>query len=352
MRSTFRMAITLFILPLLFSCSSGDDPAVPSGGALDDVGLSAAAATTLDKVYLTGLPSGGKAGYEDYSVMVVAEGADPVPVYVEEDETGPFFRMTLHPTAPNEGGPVHVRVTDGDQSSPERDLQIAPLPEAPGAFQRLVETLRAVVEQRAQWAGTSFDELAALGFDPAMIMTMIGLNLTYQFWVHTQHIGKLGWYEWIFVTPSNHRVHHAQNEEYLDRNYGGVFIIWDRLFGTFSPEVDDEPVVAEVGKLQLEKMGYRVIASTSSVEALKLFEKDAGKYDLVMTDMTMPYMTGEKLAGNILAIRPDIPIILCTGYSEKFTRQNACEMGIRSFLMKPLVMKDLADTVRQALTAN
>jgi DNA-binding NtrC family response regulator len=66
----------------------------------------------------------------------------------------------------------------------------------------------------------------------------------------------------------------------------------------------------------------------------------------------MPHLTGEKLAKKIINIRNDIPVVLCTGYSEKFTRQNASEMGIRSFLMKPLVMKDLADTVRQALTAN
>ncbi|MCB1842238.1 MAG: sterol desaturase family protein, partial [Halioglobus sp.] len=68
-------------------------------------------------------------------------------------------------------------------------------------------------------------------------------NLIYQFWVHTEHIGKLGWFEWFFVSPSNHRVHHAQNDRYLDRNYGGLFILWDRLFGTFQEELDEEPVV-------------------------------------------------------------------------------------------------------------
>lgn len=79
---------------------------------------------------------------------------------------------------------------------------------------------------------------------PATVVVTVGsLNLIYQFWVHTQHIGKLGWYEWIFVTPSNHRVHHAQNTRYMDRNYGGVFILWDRLFGTFQEELDEEPCV-------------------------------------------------------------------------------------------------------------
>ena len=60
---------------------------------------------------------------------------------------------------------------------------------------------------------------------------------------HTEHIPKLGWYEWIFVTPSAHRVHHGQNDIYIDRNYGGVFIIWDRMFGSFQEELDEEPVI-------------------------------------------------------------------------------------------------------------
>jgi alkylglycerol monooxygenase len=82
-----------------------------------------------------------------------------------------------------------------------------------------------------------------LGIPAEVVITVGAINLIYQFWVHTQHVPKLGWYEWIFVTPSNHRVHHAQNDHYMDRNYGGLFILWDRLFGTFQEELDDEPVV-------------------------------------------------------------------------------------------------------------
>jgi len=82
-----------------------------------------------------------------------------------------------------------------------------------------------------------------LGIPAAVVVTVGSLNLIYQFWVHTEHVPKLGWYEWIFVTPSNHRVHHAQNDRYLDRNYGGLFIIWDRLFGTFQEEREDDPPV-------------------------------------------------------------------------------------------------------------
>jgi len=83
-----------------------------------------------------------------------------------------------------------------------------------------------------------------LGFDPLMMFVMISINLIFQFWVHTEHINKLpGWIEFIFNTPSHHRVHHASNHRYLDRNHAGVLIIWDRLLGTFSPEVDHEKVV-------------------------------------------------------------------------------------------------------------
>lgn len=85
--------------------------------------------------------------------------------------------------------------------------------------------------------------LALIGVPPVVFITVASLNLLYQFWVHTRHIPKLGWLEWVLITPSNHRVHHAQNPVYLDRNYGGVFIIWDRLFGTFKDEDPAEPVV-------------------------------------------------------------------------------------------------------------
>jgi sterol desaturase/sphingolipid hydroxylase (fatty acid hydroxylase superfamily) len=86
--------------------------------------------------------------------------------------------------------------------------------------------------------------LPLLGFDPAMILIMVSLSLFYQFWIHTQLIGRLPrWVEAVFNTPSHHRVHHGANVSYLDRNHGGVLIIWDRLFGTFAAESDEDPVV-------------------------------------------------------------------------------------------------------------
>ncbi len=82
-----------------------------------------------------------------------------------------------------------------------------------------------------------------IGVPGEIIVTSVSLNLIYQFWVHTQHVPKLSFIEWIMVTPSNHRVHHARNDRYVDKNYGGVFIVWDRIFGTFQDELDDEPAV-------------------------------------------------------------------------------------------------------------
>jgi len=78
--------------------------------------------------------------------------------------------------------------------------------------------------------------LALLGFHPLMILTQQAISLIYQFWIHTELIGRLGPLEAVFNTPSHHRVHHGANVEYLDRNYGGILIVWDKLFGTFEPE--------------------------------------------------------------------------------------------------------------------
>jgi sterol desaturase/sphingolipid hydroxylase (fatty acid hydroxylase superfamily) len=85
--------------------------------------------------------------------------------------------------------------------------------------------------------------LYLLGLSPLAVAGMLALNLFYQFWLHTDIVGRLGPLEWILNTPAHHRVHHASNNEYLDRNYGGILIIWDRLFGTFAEERPDAPIV-------------------------------------------------------------------------------------------------------------
>jgi len=85
--------------------------------------------------------------------------------------------------------------------------------------------------------------LMLIGFHPAMVAFVGGINLIYQFWIHTETIGRLPrWFEAVMNTPSHHRVHHATNPRYLDANYAGVFIVWDRMFGSFIPEIDDEPI--------------------------------------------------------------------------------------------------------------
>ncbi|MFY0665645.1 MAG: sterol desaturase family protein [Natronospirillum sp.] len=90
--------------------------------------------------------------------------------------------------------------------------------------------------------------MAMVGFTPETIITVVLLNLAYQFFVHTQAWRRFGVLEWVFNTPSHHRVHHASNPEYIDRNYAGVLIIWDKLFGTFVPEQDDTPCVYGITK--------------------------------------------------------------------------------------------------------
>ena len=113
--------------------------------------------------------------------------------------------------------------------------------------------------------------------------------------------------------------------------------------------VDDEKAIAEIGQNMLKYLGYAVEVRTSSIEALELFRAQADRFDLVMTDMTMPNMTGDKLAQELLRIRPGIPIILCTGFSEALTEEKAKAIGVRELVMKPLAIRDLAKAVRGAL---
>ena len=113
--------------------------------------------------------------------------------------------------------------------------------------------------------------------------------------------------------------------------------------------VDDEAPIAKMGGQILESLGYSVTTRTSSVEALELFRAKPNDFDLVVTDMTMPNLTGDKLSVELMKIRPDIPVILCTGYSKKISDKTASEIGIKAFAYKPVVKTDLAKTVREVL---
>ena len=113
--------------------------------------------------------------------------------------------------------------------------------------------------------------------------------------------------------------------------------------------VDDEEEVLNVGSQMLSRLGYEVITKSSSVEGLDLFKAHPDRFDLVITDMTMPNLTGDKLALEMMKIRPDIPIILCTGFSESINEERAKQIGIKEFSMKPFGMRDLAEATRKAL---
>jgi PAS domain S-box-containing protein len=113
--------------------------------------------------------------------------------------------------------------------------------------------------------------------------------------------------------------------------------------------VDDEPILANLGKQILETLGYAVVTRTSGVEALELFGDNPGSFDLVITDMTMPRMTGAELARELMRIRPDIPVILCTGFSYSMSEEQAKAMGIREYAMKPFIRQDLARIARKVL---
>jgi len=113
--------------------------------------------------------------------------------------------------------------------------------------------------------------------------------------------------------------------------------------------VDDEEAILHFGKNMLEQMGYRVCIASASTAALEMFDKDPAQFDLVITDQTMPNMTGEKCASNMLLLRPDIPIILMTGHSETITAQKAAQQGIRYFMEKPFSRFELGKAIHEAL---
>jgi PAS domain S-box-containing protein len=113
--------------------------------------------------------------------------------------------------------------------------------------------------------------------------------------------------------------------------------------------VDDEQPLIELGKSMLKKLGYRVETRILPLEAIEVFKAAPDKFDLVISDMTMPAMTGVSLAKKLMEIRPEIPVVICTGYSEQIDESRAKELGIKGFLMKPFTIRELSKTVRQVL---
>jgi len=113
--------------------------------------------------------------------------------------------------------------------------------------------------------------------------------------------------------------------------------------------VDDEEALVRLGQKLLESLGYEVTIATSGEDAMELFRSDPQAFDLIFTDQTMPNITGMQLSEQILKVRPDIPIILCTGFSATTSDETAKAVGIKTFIMKPLTKQALALTVRKVL---
>lgn len=113
--------------------------------------------------------------------------------------------------------------------------------------------------------------------------------------------------------------------------------------------IDDERMITYMHREVLERLGYQVVSISNSIEALDLFRNDPEIFDLIITDQGMPGLTGIELAKQILKIRPDIPVILCTGYSETVTRQDALKIGIKEFIIKPIIKREIAGVIRKVL---
>ncbi len=113
--------------------------------------------------------------------------------------------------------------------------------------------------------------------------------------------------------------------------------------------VDDEAPAANMARLMLERLGYLVTVENDSASALDTFREDPKKFDIVITDRTMPTLSGEALANELLRVRPDIPIILCIGFSEKLAEERAGDLGVRECVMKPMVRSEIAGAIRRAL---
>ena len=113
--------------------------------------------------------------------------------------------------------------------------------------------------------------------------------------------------------------------------------------------VDDEITIVKMGGQIIERLGYSVTTSTNSMEALDLFRSNPAHFDLVITDMTMPTMTGDQLAKELMNIKPDLSVMLLTGYSKKITKETAMQIGVKAFAYKPIVKEELAKTIRKVL---
>ena len=159
---------------------------------------------------------------------------------------------------------------------------------------------------------------------------------------------------WIGTTDDSAVIHQIFGLFYYQKNQNTLVEIVEYL--PTSKErilfVDDEEILATLAKTMLEKLGYHVTSKSSSLEALETFQRQPDTFDIVITDQTMPGMTGCDLSRRILQIRPDIPIILCTGFSSIISEEKAKAMGIKWFALKPLAQKDITKLIQKVLGAS
>lgn len=113
--------------------------------------------------------------------------------------------------------------------------------------------------------------------------------------------------------------------------------------------VDDEEMMVDVTRQILERLGFEVVAKTSSIDALEAFQEEPDKFDLVITDQVMPNMTGTQLAGKLISIRPDISVILCSGFPKNVCPEELKSIGIKEFIAKPISKQEIATIIRKVL---
>ena len=149
--------------------------------------------------------------------------------------------------------------------------------------------------------------------------------------------GKGSSFHVYFPVVEKNEVSFCQDTEDIPHGQGHVLLI------------DDEELLVELGQTMLERLGYKVTARCSSLDALTTFQNSPEDFDIIITDQTMPEMTGSDLARRMLQIRPGIPIILCTGHSNLVDNETARSLGIKKFVLKPLTMKKIAQLLYEVL---
>lgn len=228
MRSRSFLCLVILSMFTVLGCGEDSDPSGPAANPLDSVTLSTPSAPSFGKVHLVGLPPAKRVALVEAHVRLEGEDA---PLLVEEDENGTFFWAPLHPVEPNHGGPIEVFVSAGEDVSPALSLEIEALPEAPGAFERVVTTLREHIDQRAQWAGSSFEELRST--DAADIDTALLPLKVAQSYVDSASPDRN---DLVALVDNENGALSAEGRELLDRlfGYGPVDVVMQAQMDAFA----------------------------------------------------------------------------------------------------------------------